>query len=191
MKTKTFWAGVCLLMLTACGPMIGGMMVSSNGVKDFQVIEGDLSDLAPNKQVAVLGPFDKTSEAFYICRGEDAAAFASAFNQTGLFMAELAVDTRFPDVLPEAGQFKGRTQAELQKDLGLEKAPDLVMSGTIMKREMVAAPANGVIMTASYRLEFLNLGNGRMTVVEVTTKELFQDVVPETVAHMAKKMLGR
>lgn len=191
MKTKTFWAGLYLLMLTACGPMIGGMMVSNNGVKDFQVLEGDLSDLSAGNRVAVLGPFDKTSEAFYICRGEDAAAFASAFNQTGLFMAELAIDTRFPDDLPQARQFKGRTQAELQKVLGLEKAPELIMSGTIMKREMVAAPANGVIMTATYRLEFLNLANSRMTVIEVTTKELFQDVVPETVAYMAKKMIGR
>jgi hypothetical protein len=190
MKTKTFWTGLCLLMLTACGPMIGGMMVSSNGIKAFQVLEGDLSDLSPGNRVAVLGPFDKTSEAFYICRGEDAAAFASAFNQTGLFMAELAIDTRFPDELPQASQFKGRTPADLQKDLGLEEAPDLIMSGTIMKREMIAAPANGVIMTATYRLEFINLGNSQTTVIEVTTKELFQDLIPETVEHLAKKISG-
>ncbi len=108
MKTKTFWAGVCLLMLSACGPIIGGMMVASNGVKDFNVITGDLADLPMGSRVAVLGPFDKTDEAFYICRGEDAAAFASAFNQSGLFSAELAMDTRFPTELPQAGQFKGR-----------------------------------------------------------------------------------
>jgi hypothetical protein len=65
------------------------------------------------------------------------------------------------------------------------------MSGIILTREMVAAPANGVIMTAAYRLEFLNLGNGQTTVIEVTTKELFQDVVPKTVEQLAKEMSGK
>ena len=191
MKTKAFWAGLCLLMLSACGPMIGGMMVSNNGVKDFKVLQGSITDLATGSRVAVLGPFDKAPEAFYICRGEEAAAFTSAFNQTGLFSAELAIDTRFPDELPQARQFKDRTKADLQKTLELEQAPDLIMSGTILSREMVAAPAQGVIMTAAYRLEFLNLGNGQTTVIEITTKELFQDVVPETVEELAKEMSNK
>lgn len=191
MKTKAFWAGLCLLMLSACGPMIGGIMVASNGVKDFDIHQGKLTDLSTGSRIVVLGPFDKTPEAFYICRGEDAAGFTSAFNQTGLFSAELAIDTRFPDELPQARQLKGQTTAEVQKTLGLEKSPDLVMSGTILSREMVAAPAQGVIMTVAYRLEFLNLDNGRTTVIEVTTKDMFQDVIPETVEHLAKQMGGR
>ena len=80
MKTKAFWAGFSLLFLSACGPMIGGMMVAGNGIKDFEVVQGDSSALPLGSQVAVLGPFDKTDQAFYICRGEEAAAFASAFN---------------------------------------------------------------------------------------------------------------
>jgi hypothetical protein len=193
MKTKAFWAGLCLLMLTlsACGPMIGGMMVAGNGVKDFKVLQGDLSNLPSGSRVAVLGPFDKTPEAFYICRGEEAAAFSSAFNQSGLFSAELDVKTRFPEELPQASQFKGQTQAEVQKALGLQQSPDLIMSGTILSREMVAAPAQGVIMTVAYRLEFLNLGNGRTTVIEVAIKEMFQDVIPETVEYLVKQMGGR
>jgi len=188
MKTKAFWAGLCLLLLSACGPMIGGMMVSSNGIKDFKVMQGNLSALTPGRQVVVLGPFDKTDQAFYICRGEEAAAFTSAFNQFGLFSAELDVETRFPEKLPEAGQFKGRTPAEVQQALGLQKTPDIVMSGTILSRGMVAAPANGVIMTATYQLEFLNLVDGQTTVIEVSTKDLFQDVIPNTVKHLAAQM---
>lgn len=191
MKTKAFWAVFCLLLLSACGPLIGGMMVAGNGVKDFKVLQGNLADLSGNRHLAVLGPFDKTSEAFYICRGEEAAAFTSAFNLSGLFSAELDMDTRFPDVLPQAHQFKGRSQAELQRELGLKQTPDLIMTGTILKREMVAAPANGVIMTAAYRLEFLNLVNGQSTVIEVTTQELFQDVIPKTVEYLATQMRGR
>lgn len=165
MKTKAFWAGLCLLLLSACGPMIGGMMVASNGIKDFKVVQGNLSALTPGSQIAVLGPFDKTEQAFCICRGEEAAAFTSAFNQFGLFSAELDVGTRFPEKLPTTAQFKGHTQADTQQRLGLQKSPDIVMSGTILSREMVAAPANGVIMTATYRLEFLNLADGQTTVI--------------------------
>ncbi len=190
MKTKTLWAGLCLLLLTACGPMIGGMMVSGNGVKDFDVISGDLADLKPGSQVAVLGPFDKTAEAFYICRGEEAAFFTSSFNQTGLFSAELAIDTRFPEVLPTAKQFRGQSPAAVQAALELSKIPEIVMSGTILKRDMVAAPAQGVIMTVTYRLEFLNLASGQTTVAEVKVKEMFQDAIPETVNELARQ-LGR
>jgi len=168
--------------------MIGGMMVAGNGIKDFKVIQGNLSALAMGSQVAVLGPFDKTDQAFYICRGEEAAAFASAFNQFGLFSAELDVDTRFPETLPEAAQFKGRTSADVQKALGLQKTPDIVMSGTILSRGMTAAPANGVIMTASYRLEFLNLADGQTTVIEISVQDMFQDVVPSAVKHLAEQM---
>lgn len=191
MKTKTFLVGLCLITLSSCGPLIGSMMVASNGVKDFNVTQGNLTDLPTGSRVAVLGPFDKTGEAFYICRGEDAANFASAFNQSGLFSAELAMDTRFPTELPQASQFKDRTKVELQNLLGLGKAPDLIMSGTITSREMTTAPANGVIMKASYRLEFLNPDNNQTTVIEVTAQEMFQDLVLETVEHMAQQMSGQ
>lgn len=191
MKTKAFWAGLCLLLLSACGPMIGGMMVAGNGIKDFKVIQGDVTALQMGGQVAVLGPFDKTDQAFYICRGEDAAAFASAFNQFGLFSAELDVDTRFPEKLPAATQFKGRTPADVQQALGLQKTPDMIMSGTILSRGMTAAPAKGVIMTATYRLEFLSLDDGQTTVIEVSAQDMFQDVIPSTVKHLAKQAGGR
>lgn len=191
MKTKAFWIGACLLMLSACGPLIGGMMVANDGVKDFKVLQGSLADLTAGSRVAILGPFDKTPEAFYICRGEEAAAFTSAFNMSGLFSAELEINSRFPEELPQAHQFKGRTRVELQKTLDLKNLPDLIMSGTILRREMVAAPSNGIIMTVAYRLEFLNLVDGRTTILEVTTRELFQDAVPKTVEYMAKQMGAR
>ncbi len=46
-------------------------------------------------------------------------------------------------------------------------------------------------MTATYRLEFLHLGSQRTTVIEVTTKDLFQDLVLATVDHLAKTMSGQ
>jgi hypothetical protein len=62
------------------------------------------------------------------------------------------------------------------------------MSGTILSREMTAAPTRGVIMTARYRLEFLNLTDGLTTVIEVAAQDMFQDVVPNTVKYLAKQL---
>ncbi|MDH3997576.1 MAG: hypothetical protein OET90_01945 [Desulfuromonadales bacterium] len=188
MKTKALWVGLCLLLLTACGPMIGGMMVAGTGVKSFEVVSGDLSDLQPGQQVAVLGPFDKTDQAFYICRGEEAASFTSAFNLSKLFGAELAINERFPEELPSINQFRGQSPAQVQTALGLNKTPEILMSGTILSRDMVAAPAQGVIMTVSYRLEFLDLSNGETVTLEIEVKELFQDAVPTTVEELAGRL---
>jgi len=191
MKTKTFWGALCLLLLTACGPMIGSNMVASNEVKDFKVVEGNLSDLQPGSRLVVLGPFDKTPQAFYICRGEDAAAFVSALNMSGLFAADLEINERFPDKLPTVDDFSGKNPAEVQKALGIQQSPDLLMSGTILSREMTAAPTKGVIMTAAYRLEFLSLKTGKKTIVEIKTQELFQNVIPVSVDYLAQKVSMR
>lgn len=187
MKTKALWAGVLLLLLTACGPIIGGMMVASNGIQAFKVVSGQLSDLPAGSRLAVLSPFDKTPQAFYICRGEEAATFTSAFNQTGLFAAELAIGSRFPEQMPSAAKWRGQTPAAVQTQLGLADPPELLMSGTILSREMVAAPAQGVIMTVAYRLEFFNLVNGQTTVIELTVKELFQNAIPQAVDEILRQ----
>jgi predicted ABC-type sugar transport system permease subunit len=56
MRTKTFWAalGLAALLLGACGPMIGGMMVAGNGVKDFRVTGGSLATLRPGAHLAIV-----------------------------------------------------------------------------------------------------------------------------------------
>lgn len=186
MKTKAFCAIVGLLFLAACGPIIGGMMVAGTGVKEVTVIQGDLGGLRPGSQVVVLGPFDKTPEAFYICRGEEAANFAHTFNESGLFKAELSLVTRFPDQPPKANDWQGHTPAAVQSELNLDDQPEIVVGGTILKREMVAAPTQGVIMDVVYQLDFLNLTNGQMTSVQVVVKELFQDAIPETVNELSR-----
>lgn len=192
MRTKAFWAGMGLavLLLGACGPIIGGMMVAGNGVKEFRVTSGSLETLRPGARLAVIGPFDKTAEAFYICRGEDDAYFASSFKQTGLFAAELSIPDRFPKQTPKAADWTGKSGAEVQQALSLASAPDYLMSGTILSREMVAAPAQGVIMKVAFRLVFLELASGKTTTVEVAVQELFQDAVPAIVKELGRQ-LGR
>ncbi|MHB8709026.1 MAG: hypothetical protein ACYC9I_09150 [Desulfuromonadales bacterium] len=190
MRTKAFWAALVLavLLLGACGPIIGGVMVANNGIKDFRVTSGSLATLRPGARLAVIGPFDKTPEAFYICRGEDDAYFASSFKQSGLFAAELAIPDRFPKQLPKAVDWRGKSAAEIQQAFQLNTPPDFVMSGTIMHREMVAAPTQGVIMKVAFRLDFLEVATGNITSVEVEVKELFQDAVPAIAKELGRQM---
>lgn len=192
MRTKAFWAGLMLavLLLGACGPIIGGIMVAGNGVKEFRVTNGSLATLRPGAKLAIIGPFDKTPEAFYICRGEDDAYFATSFKQTGLFAAELAIPDRFPKQYPKVSDWRGRTPAEVQQAFKLSAPPDYLMSGTILRRDMDAAPAQGVIMKVAFRLDFLELATGKTTTVEVEVQELFQDAVPEIVREFGRQ-LGR
>lgn len=192
MRTKAFWAGLTLtaLLLGACGPIIGRVMVSGNGVKAFRVTGGSLATLRPGARLAVIGPFDKTPEAFYICRGEDDAYFASSFRQSGLFAAELAIPDRFPKQLPKASDWRGKTPTEVQQALHLSAPPDYVMSGTILRREMVAAPTEGIIMKVAFRLDFLELATGKTTTVEADVQELFQDAIPAIVKELGRN-LGR
>jgi hypothetical protein len=179
-----------MLLLGACGPIIGGMMVAGNGVKEFRVTAGTLATLRPGAKLAVIGPFDKTPEAFYICRGEDDAYFASSFRQSGLFAAELAIPDRFPKQKPKAADWRGKSAAEIQQAFNLSAAPDVVLSGTILRREMVAAPAQGVIMKVAFRLDFLDVATGKLTTVETDVQELFQDAVPAIVKEFGRH-LGR
>ncbi|PLX85568.1 MAG: hypothetical protein C0614_04340 [Desulfuromonas sp.] len=188
MKTKAFWGVLCLLLLSACGPIIGGMMVAGTGVKEVTVVRGELTTLTAGSRIAVLGPFAKTAEAFYICRGEEAAGFASSFVTSGLFQAELSIDQRFPDRLPTIQDWKGKAPAEVQKALDLDAPPELLMSGTILKREMVAAPMQGVITHVVYRLDFLDLQSGQEVSMEMTVKELFQEAIPSVVEELARRV---
>ncbi len=190
MRTKAFLVLLLVLLLSACGPIIGSMMVSSNGIKEFRVVSGNLSVLRPGARVAVLGPFATTPSSFEVCRGEEAASFTASFNQTGLFPAELAMTNRLAKPTPRSADWQGQKPAAVQQAMGLANSPDLLMSATILHREMVAAPAQGVIMKVGYRLDFLELASGQTVSIEISVQEMFQEAVPASVKELAKH-LGR
>lgn len=190
MRVKIFLSVFLVLLLSACGPIIGSMMVASNGVKDFKVVSGQLSDLKAGSKVLVLGPFAKSARGFYICRGEDASVFTSSFNQTGLFAADFHMEDRFADNSGLIAELQSASPAEIKAKLKLKDAPQLLMTGTILYRETVAAPKQGVIMKVTYQLEFKDLENGRKTVVKVEVHELFQDAIPAAVKELARQITG-
>jgi len=93
----------------------------------------------------------------------------------------------------EAGQLVTDRKATdpialIQQALKLTAAPDYVMSGTILRREMVAAPAQGVIMKVAFRLDFLEVATGKTVSVEANVQELFQNAVPAIAKELGRQM---
>jgi len=166
-------------------------MVAGNGVKDFQVVRGDLSSIRTGSHLAVLGPFATTESSFEICRGEEAAAFATSFNQTGLFISELAMNNRLAETIPRSSDWRRISPEKAQRSLGLSNPPDMVMSATILYREMVPAPAQGIIMKVGYRLDFLELISGNETTVEISVQQMFRDAVPASVESLAQHLISQ
>ena len=190
MRAKFLITALVSLLLTACGPIIGSVMVSSAGVKDFKVVSGRLSDLKAGSKVLVLAPFAKTPESFYICRGEDASVFTTSLNDAGLFVADFHMEDRFEDNGALFTRLKKSSAGEIQSQLNLKEKPQYLLTGTILSRETVAAPKQGVIMKVAYRLEFTSLNNGKSTVIEIEVHELFQQAIPAVVKELTKRIAG-
>jgi hypothetical protein len=177
-----------LLLFAGCGPIIGASMVAGGGAKDFTLVSGQLKSLKPGSRVLVVAPFAKTDEAFYICRGEEAANFTSTFNDTGLFQADFHLSDRFAKDSNLVDQLKQKSPALIQSELGLAEAPDLLMSGVILNRSMVAAPAQGIMMDVGYRLEFYDLRSQKTTSVEIQVKDLFQECIGDAVNELMSQI---
>ena len=190
MKVKSLMAILSVVLLVACGPIIGSSMVASNGIKGFEVTKGTLSDLKAGSRVLIVAPFAKTPEAFYICRGEDASVFVDAINETGVFSADFHMDDRFEDNSALIASLEKLSPAEIQSKLHLKEAPQILLTGTILYRETVAAPAKGVIMKVGYRLEFLDLSSAKKTVIEIDVKDMFQSCIRTAVQELTKRIAG-
>ena len=190
MKGKSLLAILVLVLLAACGPIIGSSMVASNGVKDFAVSEGKLVDLKAGSRVLIVAPFAITPESFYICRGEDASVFVDTFNQNGIFSAEFHMEQRFEDNSALVKELKAMKPADIKAKLNLANEPQYLVTGTILKRETIAAPTKGVLMQVAYRLEFHDLTTAKKTVIEVEVKDFFQQCIRTAVKEIAQQIAG-
>lgn len=175
------------MLLTGCGPIIGAVMVAGGGVKELKTVKGELSQLTPGKTLLVLGPLAKTERAYYICRGEETADLTTQFNDTGLFKTDFYMGERYADNSQRYLALRQKTPEQIRAELGLSTTPDILLTGVILYRSTLAAPAQGVLMDVGYRLEFYDLQEQREVVIEVSVKDLFQDCIPDLVAEL----LGR
>ncbi len=85
---------------------------------------------------------------------------------------------------------KQKTPAQIQAELGLAEAPDLLMTGVILQRSTIAAPAQGVLMDVGYRLEFYDLQRPQTTQVDVRVKDLFQECITAVVDELMARITG-
>ena len=176
-----------LLILSACGPIIGQMMKMSEGVKYFKVVAGDISVLERGKNVLVVGPFGKEPGAYHIARGDDAAMFFQEIEATEYLDAELYVGRRYGDLSEMVSSLRSMEQAAMMKELHLRVAPDLLLFGTILERETIVAPTRGIIMQVAYRLEFYDPASRASTIVEVKVKEHFRDCIKLIVSEIVRQ----
>lgn len=186
------WKRLALLMpvwllLSSCGPIIGQLMKVSDGVKDFQVVGGDLAALAKAQNILVVGPFAKVPGAYHIARGDEAGLFFQELNNSGRVHAELHIGKLYGDLAAMVASIRSMGAAELKKEMGLQAEPDLVLFGTILERDTIIAPTRGIIMRVGYRLELFNPVSNSSTVLEITVKEHFKDCVKLVVAEMFRQ----
>lgn len=131
------------VVLAGCGPLFGQISALSDGVKEVRVLKGELAGLPAGAALLVYGPFDKTAEAFYLCRGEDAADFAAALEEAGLFSAALYLERDFDRRAKTAAELRRTSGPELQRQLDLDQIPEMILFGTILERRTSVAPTRG------------------------------------------------
>lgn len=173
-------------LLSGCGPIIGQFMGSGEGLQSFEVVSGQPPQLKAGASILVFGPFAKTSDAFYLCRGEDAAKFSDEFIRHGLRSElYLAHGSAGRVKLAEA---KKMSAEELRVALGLTNSPDYLLSGTLTRRKMTVAPSHGVIMEEGYELELLDLQTQAPSHYRAAVKDLAQETIPDVAAALVKKL---
>lgn len=183
-KMRLLTALAVLLVLSACGPIYSVVSKASEGIRDFKVVEGDLSMLKPGGQLLVYGPFDKTEQAYYIAKGEDAAQFAASFDQTGFQRSELHIEKNFAQLEQTAQQMRGSNAARIKEDYGLEAEPDTILFGTLVERGPVTVVPFRAVFLTTYRLEFFDVASGTSSVVEVQVKMRYEEIIPSIVEEI-------
>lgn len=159
-----------LILLSGCGPILGQMSKMTEGVEQPVTVKGDLASLA-GRRILVVGPFEKGEHGFYICRGEDAAAFAEGLGGDIILADQRSTSADLATDLALASP-------EILAGYGIKTSPDLLMTGIIEKRTTHVAPLRGVVMGVTYRLLFTDRQSGTQTEVVVSGKGLFEEVIP-------------
>lgn len=174
------------LLLSGCGPIFGQIMASGEGLKSFEVASGQPPQVKAGASILVFGPFAKTADAFYICRGEDAAKFSDEFIRHGLRSdLYLAHGSAGRVTLAEARKMGPE---QLRTALGLTATPDYLLSGTLTRRKITVAPAHGVIMEEAYELDLLDLRTQETSHYRAAVKDLAQETIPDVAAALVQRL---
>lgn len=186
MKRPLLASLLLTLLLCGCGPIIGQLMGSGEGLDSFIVVSGQPPQVKEQASILVFGPFAKGADAFFLCRGEDAAKFSDEFIRHGL-RSELYLAHGSAGRVP-LSKAKEMSPEELRSALGLTDLPDYLLSGTLSRRKMTVAPTHGVVMEELYELELLDLQTKRTSSYRAEVKDLAQETIPDVVAALVKRL---
>lgn len=185
MKKYLIALALVLFFCSGCGPIIGQFMATGEGLKSMEVISGQPPQLKAGASILVFGPFTKTDDAFYICRGEDAAKFSDEFIRHGL-RSELYLAHGSAGRVTLAVA-KKMSAEQLRTALGLTAPPDYLLSGTLTRRQMTVAPSHGVIMEEGYELDLLDLKTQATSHYRAAVKDLANETIPDVAAALVQK----
>ena len=179
-----------LIAAAGCGPIIGQVMKSSTGLKDFQVRSGAVKDFAAVGTVLVFAPFTKGEKGYYLCRGEDEWQIAEGFKRSGLFQTQYAFERDTDAAAATLAALRTASPEEARTRLALPAAPDAILSGVILERDESVAPMVGVIQELRLRLDLTNLKSHATTSIEIAVKAMHQDTIPMIVAEIVRRSRG-
>lgn len=185
MKRSLVFLVLIPLLISGCGPILGQLMAMGEGLRSFEVLSGQPPQVKSGETVLVFGPLAKGKDAFYICRGEDAAKFSDEFNRLGLRSTLYLGYGPQQVTLADA---KKMSPEELRAALKLAAAPDYLLSGTLAQREMTVAPSHGVIMEESYELEILDLRTQAVSRYRASVKDLAQETIPDVAEALVQRL---
>lgn len=185
MRRSLFSLLLMSFLINGCGPILGQFMAIGEGLRSFEVLNGQPPEVKSGEMILVFGPLTKGKDAFYICRGEDAAKFSDEFNRLGLRSALYLGYGPQQVTLADA---KKMTPEELRIALKLETAPDYLLSGTLAHREMTVAPSHGVIMEETYELEILDLRTQAASRYRASVKDLAQATIPDVAEALLQRL---
>lgn len=168
-------------LLCSCGIIIGSVMTAGGGVDSIEVVSGDAAKFHSGKNLLMVAPFQLGDDGYYVSRGDDAANLVKAMNGAKLFNAKMLFGMDYDNLAAVTQKYKAMSAQKLQKAAKLESPPDYLLTATILSRDTIVAPMQGVMMEVSYRFELLELQTGEVLVVEVEAEDLFREVAPAIV----------
>ena len=208
MKTmKYFMLLLMCVSVSACGPIYGQFMKLSEGLKSYEVTKGNIMELKEVKNLLVVGPFlnagDEhhmctpreegifpfTSDIIFITNHNDAQRFAEGFQQANLFATQLYLEPYSDRIEKTVKRLKTMNSQEIQKELDLEGLPDMILFGTVKKRDHKVAALRAIIIDVHYELEFYDPDSRQSTVIDVAVFDMYnqdlQTIIQETKGRLA------
>lgn len=195
------------VLLSACGPISGQLMKSSEGLKDYRVTQGDLTGLRGIENLLVVGPFiGKGAEAQvcvpkadclypdnmdikFVSKYNDARRFAQGLQEADFFKTELYLVVDYARINETVNRLKSLSSLEIKNEFALKSAPEGVLIGVVKKRDLHVAPRRGVVVDVEYELEFYQPDSRQSIVIEVAVAGVFKDdlkaIIQETKRRLA------